>query len=112
MVFCYVILTLTLTLTLPVTLTNPNPNANANPINVYNIHKNEWHNERHNAPPVERNVEIRLLFLPVFVAHGLKVRLPVFVATSKTKTTKIVANIKASVLRLAIISRRCKRTSW
>jgi len=36
MVFCHVILTLCLTLTL--TLTNP--------INVYNIHKNEWHNER------------------------------------------------------------------
>jgi len=28
---------------------NTNPNPNANPINVYNIHKNEWHNERHNA---------------------------------------------------------------
>jgi len=24
--------------------------------------KNEWHNERHNAPPVEWNVEIRLVF--------------------------------------------------
>jgi len=34
-------------------ITNPNPNANADPINVYNIHKNEWHNERHNVPPVE-----------------------------------------------------------
>jgi len=30
-----------------------NTNPNANPINVYNIHKNEQHNERHNAPPVE-----------------------------------------------------------
>jgi len=38
MVFCHVILTLSLTLTLTLTLTNP--------INVYNIHKNEWHNER------------------------------------------------------------------
>jgi len=32
---------------------NPNPGPNANPINVYNIHTNERHNERHNAPPVE-----------------------------------------------------------
>jgi len=79
MVFCHVILTLSLTLTLT------NRNHNANPINVYNIRKNEWHNERHNAPPVEWNVEICLLFLPVFVAHGLKVRLPVFVATSLYK---------------------------
>ena len=31
--------------------TNPNPNANH--INVYNIHKNEWHNKRHNVPPVQ-----------------------------------------------------------
>jgi len=35
-----------------------------------------------NVPPVEWNVEIRLLFLPVFVANRLKVHLPVFVATS------------------------------
>jgi len=35
--------------------TNPNhnPNPNANPINVYNIHINEWHNETHSAPPVK-----------------------------------------------------------
>jgi len=32
---------------------NPNPNPNANPINVYNIRKNERHNESHNAAPVE-----------------------------------------------------------
>jgi len=32
---------------------NTNPNPNANPINVYNIYENEWHNERHNAPPIE-----------------------------------------------------------
>jgi len=32
---------------------NPNPNPNANPINVYNIHKNERHNERHSVPPVK-----------------------------------------------------------
>jgi len=90
MVFCHVILTSSLTLTLTLTLTNPspnpnpNPNPNAKPINVYNFHKNERHNERHNAPPVEWNVEIRLLFLPVFVAHRLKVHLPIFVATSNT----------------------------
>jgi len=84
MVFCHIILTLSLTLTLTLALTNlnSNPNSNDNLINVYNIHKNEWHNERHNPPPVEWNVEIRLLFLPVFVAHGLKVRLPVFITTS------------------------------
>jgi len=28
------------------------------------------------------------------------------------ETTKIVANIKASVLRLAVISQWCERTSW
>jgi len=77
--------------------TNPNPNPNANPINVHNIHKNERHNERHNAPPVEWNVEIRLFFSPVFVAHGLKVRLPVFVATSYT------------ILRVRGRSRQCVR---
>jgi len=66
----------------PNTNPNPNPNPNANPVNVYSIHKNERHNERHSAPPVEWNVEICLLFLPVFVVHGLKVCLTVFVATS------------------------------
>ena len=85
MVFCHVILTLSLTC-----YTNPNPNPNGNPINVYNIHKNEWHNERHNPPPVEWNVEIWLLFLPVFVAHGLKVCLPIFVATSITHASTFV----------------------
>jgi len=59
MVFCHVILTLSLTLTLTLTVTLM---LIANPINVYNIQKNEWHNERHNAPPVEWNVEIRLVF--------------------------------------------------
>ena len=59
-------------------------------INVYNIHKNEWQNERHSAPPVEWNVEIRLLFLPVFVAERLKVRLPVFVATSLEITVQCI----------------------
>jgi len=59
-----------------------NPNPNANPINVYSFHKSEWHNERHNVPLIKWNVEIHLLFLPVFVAHRLKVRLPIFVATS------------------------------
>ena len=68
MVFCHVILTLSLTLTLNVTPTLTN--SNSNPINVYNIHKNESQNERHNAPPVKWNVEIRLLFLPVFVFHS------------------------------------------
>jgi len=32
---------------------NINPNPNGNPINVSNIHKNEWHNARHNVPPIE-----------------------------------------------------------
>jgi len=32
---------------------NPNPNPNAYHINVYNIHKNERHNERHDVLPVE-----------------------------------------------------------
>jgi len=92
MVFCHLMLTLsltltlTLTLTLPITLTNPNPNPTAKPINVCNIPKNDRHNQRQNAPPVKWDVEIRLLFLPVFVAHGLKVRLPVFVAISYTKS--------------------------
>jgi len=49
MVFCHVILTLSLTLTLTLT----NPNLNPNPINVYNIHKDERHNERYNVLPVE-----------------------------------------------------------
>ena len=41
-------------------------------------------NERHNAPPVKWYIEIRLFAfgLPVSVAHGLQVRLPVFVASS------------------------------
>jgi len=33
--------------------TNPNPNPNAKPINVYNIPKNDRHNQRQNAPPVK-----------------------------------------------------------
>jgi len=68
MLFCHVVLSWSLTLTLTLMLT------------LYS--QNERHNEEHNVPPVEWNVEIRLLFLPVFVAYGLKVRLPVFVATS------------------------------
>jgi len=95
MVFCHVILTLSLTLTLTLTQNLTNPNPNASPINMYNIHKNERHNERHNAPPVEWNVEIRLLFLPAFVAHGLKVRLPVFVATSKNYCFNVLGVMSA-----------------
>jgi len=80
MVFCHVILTLSLTLTLTLILHLTNPNAN--PINVYNIHKKWMAQWKTQCAPVEWNVEIRLLFLPVFVALGLKVRLPIFVATS------------------------------
>ena len=46
-----------------------------------------------NVPHVEWNVEIHLLFLPVFVAHGLKVRLPVFVATSLMVNDRPVVSV-------------------
>ena len=63
---------------------------------------NERQNGRHNAPPIEWNVVIRLLCLPVFVAHGLKVRLPVFVATSLFPGLLSVAfGIQQTVLSVA-----------